>query len=65
MEMVQQRKEGVPSSSRGLTWADLGPSSSARNQVCAACMACILYISKLLASVNVMVANQQNGQCIP
>ncbi len=39
MEMVQQRKEGArsqePSTSRGLTWADLGqPSGSDRNQVC-------------------------------
>lgn len=41
MEMVQQRKEGLrsqePSTSRGLTWADLGqPAGSDRNQVCTA-----------------------------
>ena len=41
MQMVQQRKEGVksqePSTSGGLTWADLGHfRGSDRNQVCAA-----------------------------
>ena len=40
MQMVQQRKEGVksqePSTSGGLTWADLGQvRGSNRNQVCA------------------------------